>query len=299
MFLSIQSELFTHSSLLTDNKVCQKKNRDLTKGQKDIQKNCVEDDEDDDAFGSQELTTSQKDYDKQHMVNGISTRNRSCEALRGVDASSLQNAELREMPSDEQVKIARISNVLSSISTNSGKTDDLVHRLLKAYGLDDDSITEIINRTPDGDLHELKTYIRASTNVNSASLAGSVLSQHLSHQMSATHYKELHSVKLTQSAPHIAMGHSRHSGETSKALANLIHDLIKAIVYTPDINLYVMVTEALRFDESIHVIRQIIDVFKKLKVKELVLDSMELDTVGFAAIDCKHRQKKRESQNSL
>jgi len=55
-----------------------------------------------------------------------------------------------------------------------------------------------------------------------------------------------------------------------------------------------MATEALRFDESIEVIRKIIDVFKKLKVKELILDSMELDTVEFAAIVCKHRQKKRE-----
>ena len=108
MFLSIQSELFTHSSLLTDNKVCQKKNRELTKGQ--------------------------KIYDKEHMVNDISTRNRLCEAVRGVDASSLQDARLTEMYSDEQAKITNISNVLSSISTNSGKTDDLVHQLLKAYG---------------------------------------------------------------------------------------------------------------------------------------------------------------------
>jgi len=119
--------------------------------------------------------------------------------------ASTQEESLMEMPSDEQAKIERIGNVLSSISTNSGKTDDLVHRLLKAYGLDDDSITEIINRMPDGDLHELKTYIRASPSYNSAKLAGSVLSQHLSHQMSATHYKELHSIDLTQSAPHIAL----------------------------------------------------------------------------------------------
>ena len=243
---------------------------------------------------SQELTKGQKRHDKQRMVNGISTRNRSCEALRGVDASSLQNAELREMPSDEQAKIARIGNVLSSISANSGKTDDLVHRLLKAYGLDDDSITEILNRMPDGDLHELKTYIRASPNVNKATLAASVLSQHLSHRMSATLHEEFHSVKLNHSAPHIAMSHSRHDGKTSTALAHLIHDLIKRIEDTPDINLYVMVTEALRFDESLEIIRQIINVFKELKVKELVLDSMELDTVGFAAIDCKHRQKKRD-----
>jgi len=249
----------------------------------------------DDAFGtSQELTKGQKRHDKQRMVNGISTRNRVCEALRGVDASSLQNASLKKKPSDEQLEIARINNVLSSISTNSGKTDDLVHRLLKAYGLDNDSITKIINRMPDGVLHELKTYIRASPNVNSAKLAGSVLSQHLSHQMSATLHEELHSIDLNHSAPHIAIGHSRHSGKTSEALAHLIHDLIKRIVDAPRINLYVMVTEALRFDESIHVIRQIIDVFKKLKVKELVLDSMELDTVGFAAIGCKHRQKKRD-----
>ena len=244
---------------------------------------------------NQELTQGQKNYDKRRMVNGISTRNRLCEALRGVDASSvIQDARLTKMPSDEQAKAARIGDVLSSMNTNSSKTGDLVHRLLKAYGLDDDSITEIINRTPDGVLHELKTYIRASPSNNSAKLAASVLSQHLSHQMSATYYKELHTVDLTQSAPHIVIGHSRHSGETSKALANLIYDLIKAIVETPDINLYVMATEALRFDESLEVICQIIDVFKKLKVKELVLDSMELDTVRFAAIGCKHRHKKRE-----
>ena len=103
--------------------------------------------------------------DKTEVIYGKSRRVRYRDELEieAAAPTTLQDSRLRKISSNEQAKIVKISSVLSSCVESGITGKELARQVLGAYGLDENSIDRIIDRTPKtGRQIHVKPYIRAS-----------------------------------------------------------------------------------------------------------------------------------------